>query len=155
MQNLAAHLNSMGLHIQIPLAQGRIEEMHRGFQAQQGLDLDSAMYILGVVAASFLVFIVVYNLWQWRQHRICNDQEKLFREICQAHGLSHRQRKLIHALAKKRQLIDPCAVLLDSRLWVLNPGQDPELCKPRVRKHLLIAHRVLFMEDENTEQVCA
>ena len=83
-------------------------------------------------------------VWKWRARRVVDSPRKLFSEICRAHGLTRKQRRVLLQLTAKRQLKNPCLVLMDANQWVLDPKTDQHLCQSKKRTLLMIVQRILF-----------
>jgi hypothetical protein len=93
---------------------------------------------LGMLAAGLAVGVLVAWNYSRRRTRRATDAsphqpQKLFRELCQAHGLSAAQRRLLEWLVADRELMLPALVFLDPILLESAIGHGES---PGVRKRL-------------------
>ncbi|MEZ6138528.1 MAG: hypothetical protein R3C53_26900 [Pirellulaceae bacterium] len=126
------------------LAQTRIEAMNQAFRSPQSGNGYAVMIMIAIVATVFSLAAGIYVYYRRRSERVCHDPRKLFNELCRAHGLNSKQRRLLNNLAQARGVKDPSEVLLDSNHWVLDPTTDKKFCEPKCRNLLLTLQRTLF-----------
>ncbi len=94
--------------------QGRLNEMGRHFRQGGG----------GVSFAQMLIFVLVLvgigvAIWllgrfvSSRERRGYYDAHALFRELCRAHGLDFRSRRLLRRVAQRQQLALPARLFVE------------------------------------------
>jgi len=74
---------------------------------------------LGLVLVGVIVWIVFY--WRKRNDmsQRCDDPRKLFRELCQHHGLNRADRRLLQKLAAIKQLRQPAELFVTPSVFDL------------------------------------
>lgn len=99
-----------------------------GKQAQ--LDTRDLFMLLGILTAVCMI--------AWLLHRFAERQEKrrrynspngLFRELCKAHALTRRERRMLRRLAKPLKLDQPARIFLERQRF------DAESLNPSLRAH--------------------
>lgn len=87
---------------------------------------DLQPYGIAIVVAVLAAFIVVQLRKRNDMTEICNKPWKLFRELCQAHGLDGSNQRLLASVAAARQFEQPAEVFV--RPEALTPeGLPPSL----------------------------
>ncbi|NOY30361.1 MAG: hypothetical protein GXP28_09350 [Planctomycetes bacterium] len=85
------------------------------------------LLVLGAVVAAVLAYFKYNDL-----SKPCNDPNRLFRELCRAHGLDRASQKLLWQLASLTKLPQPAEVFLTPAVFEAN--QLPEqLCAEQER----------------------
>ena len=73
---------------------------------------EALLYGLGLI----LVGMIVWMVFRWRKrndmNQRCDDPRKLFRELCQHHGLDRSDRRLLLKLVATRQLRQPAELFV-------------------------------------------
>jgi hypothetical protein len=129
----------------IPLtAQVRIEPVNQLVAPvandTSGRDTLIAGLFLGLALLSVIIGFVMWL----RRDRRCADTKALFRELCSAHHLSRSQVRVLWELARVKKISDPTSLIIDSHLWIVQPSEEPSLCKPKVRNRISTIQRLLF-----------
>ena len=105
-----------------PLAQmSRWQRMGDGLRGPgTRIELSAVLfYGLGLILVGMIVWLVLrWRKWNDMNQR-CDDPWKLFRELCQHHGLDRADRRLLHKLVATRQLQQP------AELFVTPSAFDP------------------------------
>jgi hypothetical protein len=84
----------------------------KAFVGWQGLFL-----IVGaLLAITFLAWMVTW-LVTARNRKISNSPERLFKDLCTAHKLTHRERQLMTRLAQKAGLSQPASLFVEPMWW--------------------------------------
>lgn len=135
------------------LAQSRVQSLNEAFLEKPNGSFAGGFVMLGIVVVAILLSGIAFYFYKKRSERVICDPNKLLDEVARAHGLPFGQRRLLKRLAKAKQLSDPVTLLLDDRLWVLDPAQDTVFCKPRRVAQLKALQRVLFTKSENAPAV--
>lgn len=73
---------------------------------------DLTSYGIAVVVAALAVFIAVQFRKRNDMTEMCNKPWKLFRELCQAHGLDGSTQRLLASVAAARQFEQPAEVFV-------------------------------------------
>lgn len=124
--------------------QSRIEAMNQGLRAYESAENSSWMVLLGICLLTCAVAGIIVVIVKLRaQQRLC-DPHRLFRELCRAHQVTWRQRRLLKSFAKTRKLSDPNQLFLDSSLWAFCPASEPKLCAPAKHRRFLTLQRMFF-----------
>lgn len=87
-----------------------------------------------------LTWLVVTWLNRRRQRRR-HAPRKLFRDLCKAHQLTRRQRRMLWRLAQRRQLPQPALLFLDPQSWGL---EQAESLGAEAQRELTALQRRLF-----------
>jgi hypothetical protein len=98
--------------------QGRLSEMGRNFRPGSG----------GVSFGQMLTFVLVLvgvGVVIWMLGRFANSRDRrgyydaaaLFRELCRAHGLDFRSRRLLSRVARRQRLDPPARVFLEPQCF--------------------------------------
>jgi len=101
--------------------------LYRGRGRTDFMDFLPVIAVLAVVAIAFAVFTAIRKRNDMSQQ--CDDPNKLFRELSQAHELDHASQKLLWQLATALQLAQPAEVFLKPALF--QAGLPQELCGER------------------------
>jgi hypothetical protein len=82
------------------------------------LDWQTVLPLLGGAAVLVLLatWVTLRRLRQ-RERKTLNSPAKLLAELCQAHGLKHRQRQLLASLARQLNLQQPATLFIEPALW--------------------------------------
>lgn len=123
---------------QVPLEAVQ-REVHR-----QSVSGQSGLIILALCAALLLALALILWLIRYRQQRIVDNPDLLFRELCSAHGVTWRQRQLLKKLVRLQGLKDPCLLWLDVELWDLEKIKSRSLSSPRQQKRISALKHTLF-----------
>ncbi|HEX4149514.1 MAG TPA: hypothetical protein VHY20_11020 [Pirellulales bacterium] len=135
-----------------------VRNMGHRFQGKNAqLHLDDLFMLLAIVLAVVVAGWFLSRVAQRERRRRTNSPRALFQELCQAHQLDRRSRKLLWRLAKHQELGHPASLFIDPRRFA--PGQLPEL-PPGQLKRLESLRVKLFAEEaveasaqvENTAQ---
>ena len=88
------------------------------FRSGKALDWSVVLPVLGALTALFLfVTWLTLRSLRLRERRLLNSPAKLLAELCAAHGLRHRDRQLVTALARHHNLAQPALLFLEPALW--------------------------------------
>ncbi len=142
------HLSILQLSIYLPsllLGQTRIESLNQAFRDQSEEGGPAGIIMLAVVVCAISVAVLAYFAYKRRTERVFCDANQLLKEVGRAHRLNRQQRSLLVQLAKAKQLEDPCALLLDTSHWILDPVKHPQLCQPRKIAQIQMMQRRLFV----------
>jgi len=97
------------------LAQGRLDDLSSGLRRRGG-GYDTGEIMMWVA----LVVAVIAGIWglsklaaQRDSRRPSNSPRRLFAELCRAHELDRRQRKLLRQIVRWQRLAHPARVFLD------------------------------------------
>src|SRR3972149_2045518 len=81
---------------------GRFDHQHPSDGASQML------IVVGMAAVAAVAVLIWFRITRRpERHFVSNSGARLFRELCQAHGLSHSRRRLLKRLAAARELASP------------------------------------------------
>jgi len=76
---------------------------------------------VGMVAAGAIAIItvawIVMRLVARRERRVSHSPWCLFKELCAAHELTHRERQLVTRLAQQHRLEQPTALFVEPTWW--------------------------------------
>jgi hypothetical protein len=75
-----------------------------------------AMVALGALAVSLVAWFIL-RLLATRERRVTDSPWCLFKELCTAHGLNHRERQLLTRLAQQFRLEQPTALFIEPAWW--------------------------------------
>ncbi len=101
--------------------EGAYKHMGRRFRrGNSGAGTDDFLFMLMIVGA--IVFAIwagsqLFALWQRRQQA---SPGGLFRELCRAHGLNWRSRRLLRQLTRWHRLNNPASVFLEPKRFEAN-----------------------------------
>ncbi len=84
--------------------------LHNGRGRLEIAEFWPLLIVLALAAIAIAVIVKVRKRNDMTEH--CDDPEKLFRELSQAHGLDRQSRKLLWKLADKSNLAQPGEVFL-------------------------------------------
>ena len=98
-------------------------------------------YLIGLVVLCAGIAAVVAYLKYNDFSKPCNDPNRLFRELCRAHGLDRGSRKLLQQLAMQTGLVQPAEVFLTPAVFEVN--QLPEQLQ-RERERVMELRGQLF-----------
>lgn len=88
------------------------------FRSGKSLDWGFVLPVLGALTALFLfVTWLTLRRLRVRERRLLNSPAKLLAELCTAHGLRHRDRQLLTALARHHNLAQPAVLFVEPALW--------------------------------------
>lgn len=142
------------LHVAV-LADGSIEAMAKGFRTHEAAGGHSTLILVVVCLAALALAVVIHFYVRRRLRSAAFEPRVLFSELCHAHNLNIRQRVLIRSIAKSRGLADPCALFLNPKLWLVEPGAAPNLCRPRKVRQLRAMQKRLFEAQDAAADVVA
>lgn len=94
----------------VPLYQHMGDRLHRGRGRINLVDLWPVLLVFVLVAIVIAIVVAVRKRNDMTKH--CNDPNKLFRELSQAHGLDRGSQNLLWKLAEALQLAQPAEVFL-------------------------------------------
>jgi hypothetical protein len=126
------------------IAQSRIEAMNQGFRTQQSGGGYAVVIMIAAIAVAFGLAALIYLYFKRYSKQTVNDPQKLFAELCKAHGFSRSQRRLMRELAEHHHLKDPNMLLLESGKWGIGDTDNKRLALPKNQNRLLILKRQLF-----------
>ncbi len=96
------------------LAQVNPLDFGRNFrEAETNFQWSNAALVVASIVAIGLAFSLVVRYLTWREGRRYRHPQKLFWELCRAHGLDRASRKRLQRLANAHQLRDPARVFLE------------------------------------------
>ena len=101
---------------------------------------DSVAMVAGGALVVIIVAWFISRLLAKRQRQISDSPWCLFKELCTAHSLNHRERQLLTRLAQQFRLEQPTALFIEPAWWEaerLGPAWArtlPELDKRRKRR---------------------
>ena len=75
-----------------------------------------------MIAIAALAAVTVWLASAWlksRHRRNRNSPLRLWKELCAAHHLNHRERSLLARLAEHHHLLQPATLFIEPRLWEL------------------------------------
>ena len=84
--------------------------LHRSRGRVELLDLWPLLVIFAVIATG--IAVAAYWFKQNDFSKACDDPQKLFRQLCRAHSLDRRSRRILNKLAECFQLTSPADVFL-------------------------------------------
>lgn len=94
----------------VPAYQHMGDRLYRGHGRINLVDMWPALLVIVLVAIVTAIVFAIRKRNDMTKH--CNDPNKLFRELSQAHGLDHGSQSLLWKLAKALQLAQPAEVFL-------------------------------------------
>jgi hypothetical protein len=102
-------------HLALLLAEGpTFDDLTRNFRnGGAGITLPFVVFGLSVLAAVVIVLWVVSRWMKIREEQAYNSPRALLRELCRAHGLDRRDRRLLKSLARRQQLEHPSLLFLE------------------------------------------
>lgn len=123
---------TLATHLPALLAQlSRSEELGRKFRgANARVGADDALMVLVLLTVGIGVLVLLSQLLKLQERdRPCNNPKKLFRKLCQLHGLDRKSRNLLWELATHQSLDHPARLFLEPARF------NPENVGPTLSEH--------------------
>jgi len=132
---------------QLPiLADGRVQYIVKGIRTHEESGGEHTWILVTISILAVVLAVAIHFYVRHRSLLRRSDPRGLFRELCKAHRLNFRQRTLMRSIVRAKKLNDPCALFLDSRLWMIEPAAAPQLCNPKTVRQMRHLQQVLFSD---------
>ncbi|MDX1945613.1 MAG: hypothetical protein SFU86_09395 [Pirellulaceae bacterium] len=100
-----------------------------------------------LATVAFVAAVIALAIWiasrrlETGERRKTNSAGRLMHELCQAHRLTHAQRRLLGRVARQAKLVEPALVFVD------RTSIDAAIAKadvPRAKRELELLRKILF-----------
>jgi hypothetical protein len=137
--------------LMFPLAQGRLVDMGNQFRTGRSA-LDSQQWPVFLLALTLLILAVaaVSRYFNARESRGYSSCRGLYRELCRAHDVNWRERRLMSAVARRLGLPHPVFLFTDPQQ--LEPAKLPVALHRRQVELAALSQRLFHSTDEPDDQ---
>ncbi|HTN75123.1 MAG TPA: hypothetical protein VL096_07750 [Pirellulaceae bacterium] len=91
-----------------------LEDMGRNFRlANQDFRWSNVFLVLAIIAAMAMAISLLVRYMNARENYTIYSPQRLFRELCKAHGLEHKKRRVLKRLAVAHQLASPAQLFVE------------------------------------------